>query len=167
EGGVVVDVHVRPDRVRLEDHPETALVGREARAGLGGEEHASPERDRSLIGRLEPCNGAERRRLAAAGGPEKREEFALLDVQGHVVDGVHPAALLARCRREGLEQVADLEQRHVHASRTPMRAPSLYARATSTIRAPMSITPSAETSVSSPSRHCSQITIESTSLPGE
>src|SRR5581483_4635231 len=150
ERDVLEHVHVRPDRVRLEHHPEPALVRRHADPPLRGEEHAARDRDRPLVGRLEPRDRAQRRRLAAAGRAEQREELALVDLERDVVDGEHAAVLLLPRARERLDELADGEERH-YASRTPMRAPSLYATATSTTSAPISITPSAESSVSRPS----------------
>src|SRR5881398_2558285 len=55
---------------------------------------------------------------------------------------------------------------HLHHSFTPNFLPSHWAAITSTKSARMNITPSAESSTYWPFSHSSQITIETTSVPG-
>ncbi len=52
-------------------------------------------KDRALVGLLEPGDHAHRRGLAAARGPEQRDELALGDVERDAVDGVHVAERFA------------------------------------------------------------------------
>ena len=63
--------HVGEERVRLEHHSHVALVGWHARHVLAVHE------DASSVGPVEAGDEAERRRLAAPGGPQQREELAL------------------------------------------------------------------------------------------
>src|SRR5215208_2177587 len=165
EGDVLVHVHVRPDRVRLEHHPQPALVRRHAHAARGREEDAVADGDLPRIGHLEPGDAAQRRRLAAPRRAEQREELAVLHLERDVVDRLHALALLRAARAERLEEVLDLE--HDQVSLMPILAPSLYAIVTSTISAPTIITPSAASCGNSPFWFISQIRIESTSFPGE
>ena len=68
EGDVVLDRHVREERVALEDGVHVPLVRREADHVLVAEEDAA-------LGRLlETADHAQRRRLPAAGRAEQREE---------------------------------------------------------------------------------------------
>src|SRR5262249_22709571 len=120
--------------------------------------------DLPRVGRLQSRDAAKCRRLAAARGAEQREELSPLDLEAEAVDGDNGFALLAPRRSKCLDELPNFEHQ---PSRSPIAAPSLYATATSTTSAPIIIIPSAESSVSCPFRYCSQITIGSTSLPGE
>jgi hypothetical protein len=77
---------VRPERIRLEDHPDVPLVGRDVDVPRGVEDRTVAERDRTGVGGLEAGKAAERRRLAAAARPEEDEELAGLDLEIEVVD---------------------------------------------------------------------------------
>jgi hypothetical protein len=77
---------VWPERVGLEHHSDRALVRRDIDAARRVEDRAVAERDRSIVGSLEPGDAAQRRRLAAAARAEEDEELALLDLEIEVVD---------------------------------------------------------------------------------
>ena len=70
EGDVVEDREVREERVALEDGVDVAPVGRQP------DDVAVAEVDRALVRLLEAADHPQRRRLAAARGPEQREERA-------------------------------------------------------------------------------------------
>src|SRR3546814_695381 len=88
EGDVLLDVHVREERVGLEHHVHGPLVGRHAGHVL------ALQQDGALAGRLEAGQHAQQRGLAAARGAEQREELAPEDVEGDVVDGDEVAETL-------------------------------------------------------------------------
>ena len=85
EDNVFVDVLVRPDRVVLEHHAHAARFRRHHCAGRG--EHAAGDLDRAAIGHDVTRDQAQRRRLAAAGGAEQRDEGIVLDLDVEVGDG--------------------------------------------------------------------------------
>ena len=93
EGDVLADGQVREERVGLEDHAEPAQMRRPSRDVLAVDQHP-PGRRLDEAG-----HEVQRGRLAAAGGPQEREEFAL--VHGEV-EGVHRAhgAVVARAAAE-------------------------------------------------------------------
>ena len=70
EGDIAEDCHVPEQRILLEDEADTALTQRERRRVL------AVEADRAFLGCGQPRNGAQKRRLAGAGGTEQREQFA-------------------------------------------------------------------------------------------
>ena len=72
---------MREERVALEDGVDVALVGRQA------DDVAVAEEDAALGRLLEAADHAQRRRLAAAGRPEQREERAARDLERDAVDG--------------------------------------------------------------------------------
>jgi hypothetical protein len=117
ERDVLEDVHVRPDRIRLEDHPDPAFVRGHAHALLGREERPSVERDLARVGRLQPGDRAQRRRLPASGRSEQRDELALRDLERQVVDGEHAADALPAAGRKRLRQPQDREHRVMPPSR--------------------------------------------------
>ena len=81
EGDVARDVPVREERVVLEDGVDRALVRRDGRS--------VPPRDRERAGvrPLEARHEPQQRRLAAARGPEQRDELARRHLQCDVADG--------------------------------------------------------------------------------
>ena len=89
EHDVVVDRHVREECVLLEDHVHGAPV-REDRRDV-----APLEQDPAGVGHFEPGDHPQRRRLAAAARPEKREELALTDRERDVSHGLGVAKALA------------------------------------------------------------------------
>ena len=89
-GDVLLDVEVREERVALEDRVDRALVRRRLR-------DVDPVDEDLAVGRLlEPGQHAQRRGLAAARGPEQREELARLDLEVDAVDGGDAVELLAQ-----------------------------------------------------------------------
>ncbi len=81
EADVVADGQVGEEGVALEDGVDLALVGGEAG------DVAAVEEDAAGVGLLEAGGQAQHGRLAAAARAEKREELALLEAEGDVVDG--------------------------------------------------------------------------------
>ena len=82
------DVHVREQRVVLEDRVDVAPVGRHAGDRLTREE------DLALGRLLEPGDHPERRGLAAARRAKEAVELTVLDAQVHPVDRDHLAEAL-------------------------------------------------------------------------
>ena len=72
--------HVRPQRVRLEHHRGAALLRRQPG------DVAALDADRARLGQHEAGDGAQQRRLAAAGAAEERDHLAALDVEAHAVE---------------------------------------------------------------------------------
>ena len=75
-GDVVQHAHVREQRVALEHGVDVAPVRRDADGVDAADE------DLALVRLLEAGHEPQRRRLAAAGRPEQREELALADLRG-------------------------------------------------------------------------------------
>jgi hypothetical protein len=101
EGDVVLDRHVREERVALEDRVHVALVGRQTDDVLVAEE------DLPLRRLLEPADHPQRRRLAAARGPEHGEERSSRNLHRDPVDGARVGEALddafeAHVRSRGL-----------------------------------------------------------------
>ena len=88
EGDVLVDGHVRPEGVVLEEEAHLALVGGDVYALLAVEHHAVADGDASAGGGLETGYHAQRSGLAAAGGPEQRDKGVVVDDEVQIVDGV-------------------------------------------------------------------------------
>jgi hypothetical protein len=88
EGDVLLDGHVREQRIRLEHHVDGPLVRRN-RSHVDAVD-VDPARGRTL----EPGEHAQQRRLAAAGPAEQAEDLLLVDVERDVVDGDEIAELL-------------------------------------------------------------------------
>ncbi len=85
EGDVLVDGEMGKERVALEDEAGVAPPGRK----MGDVAVAEPDRPRRRLD--ETRDHAQRRRLAAARGPEQHEELAVGDVEADVVDGFQVA----------------------------------------------------------------------------
>ena len=98
EGDVVVDGHVRVERVALEDHRD--LAG--ARRQVG--DHPPPDEDVAAGRWFQPADHAQQRRLAAPGRPEQHQKLA---VRGRQVDPVDGGDAI-----ETLAQVADFDDGH-------------------------------------------------------
>ena len=123
--------------------------------------------DLALVRLLEPRDAAQGRRLAAAGRAEQREELVLGALERDAVHGDDAPARRACRAAKRFDEDLDTEQRRRSqlsglpaSSRTRPRRGAR--RGTATI-----IIPSAASSVRWPSSYCSQILIDSTSLPGE
>ncbi len=129
EGYVGLHRHMREQCVGLEHHVHRPPVGRHARDILTVEQDAPRARH------LEAGKHAKKRSLAAAGGAQQREELALEDIEGHVVDGDEVAKALRHVlkadernragvipRRELAPDRPDGLGRHGHPPRTLARA---------------------------------------------
>jgi hypothetical protein len=78
---------MRIERVVLEHHGDVALGRVEV------VDDALADGDRPLGDRLEPGDHAQKRGLAAAGRADEHEEFAVVDVDRHRVDGALGAGI--------------------------------------------------------------------------
>ena len=98
ERDVAFDGHVREQRVALEHRAHRTALRRAA------DEVLAVEHDAAGVGQVEARDHPQERRLAAAGGPQQREELARLDGEADVVDGGEVA--------EPARDPLDFEQRH-------------------------------------------------------
>ena len=73
---VLLDRHVREERVVLEDEADTAPLGRDVDAGLAVEQHRAVELDPPALGAREAGDGAQHRCLAGPGRPHERHRLA-------------------------------------------------------------------------------------------
>ena len=83
-GHVVVDAHMRIERVVLEHHGDVAL-GR-----LDLVDDAPADIDLAAGDGLEPRHHPQQRRLAAAGGADQHAELAVADLEVDALDGLKP-----------------------------------------------------------------------------
>ena len=81
EAHVLAHGHVRVERVVLEDHRDVAILGRAV------VDHLAADLQLAAGDVLEPGDHPQRRRLAAARGPDEDHELAVADLQVHVLDG--------------------------------------------------------------------------------
>ena len=84
ERDVLLDRHVRPDRVALEDHRHLPPVRRHRARGRG--KNLAVHLDGAERGIDEARDHPQRRGLAAAGRPEQRDEFSGLQFEVDIVD---------------------------------------------------------------------------------
>jgi hypothetical protein len=87
ERHVVVDAHMRIERVVLEHHGDVAVHRRQL------VDHPVADQDVARADRLEPGDHAERRRLAAARRADQHDEFLVADLEIDVLHGVHHVAV--------------------------------------------------------------------------
>ena len=88
EGDVLRHRHVREERIALKDDAEAAAVGLLVR-------DVAPVEGNPALSRLdETGDHLQGRRLPAARGAEKRNEFALVDRQGDIANGRERAVFL-------------------------------------------------------------------------
>ena len=99
ERHVVVDVHVRVERVVLEDHRDVARLRRQVVHDLVADAH------RAGGDVLEAGDHAERARLAAAGRADEDDELAVGDLQVELVHRPGPVGV-------DLRQPVELDGRH-------------------------------------------------------
>ena len=102
EADILADIHVREERIALEDHAEVTLVHGHPGDGLTINEDLPARR------RDEPRDAAQKRRLSAAGRPQERDELACCDRQVDALQGVH--------RPEASAQAPDLDIGVPHAA---------------------------------------------------
>src|SRR6266540_2774860 len=81
EGEVLVHALVRVERVVLEDHRDVAVSRRHLVDG------AIADADLSARDLLEPGDHPQRRRLAAAGGPDQHHQLAVRNLERELLDG--------------------------------------------------------------------------------
>src|SRR5262249_61524034 len=99
ERDVLEHRHVGPDGIALEDHAHAAPLRRHEQSGLGGGHRAASHEDLTPIGTLESGDEPEGGRLAAAAGPEEREELPGSRLEAQVVHGDHGAERLDQTDR--------------------------------------------------------------------
>ena len=104
------DVHVREERVVLEDHPDPPALGGDRAAGPL--DLLAADLDRARVGALEAGDQPQRRRLAAAAGAEQGADRPLGDVEVEAVDGDDVA-----------ERFAQAAQAQARGSGWTLRAP--------------------------------------------
>jgi len=80
EGHVLLHGHVRKQRIALEHHAGIALVN-----GQTGDVRPA-DQDAPRRGLDEPGDHAQGGRLAAAAGPQKRDQFAVFDIEREIGD---------------------------------------------------------------------------------
>ena len=110
-GHVVVDRHVRIERVVLEHHGDVAL-GR-----LDVVDHAIADPNLARADGLDPSDHAQQRRFPAAGGPHEHAKGAVGHVETDALDGFDAA---------GIELANVFE---IHACHRPLTSPSRPGRA--------------------------------------
>src|ERR1700751_6161974 len=98
EGHVVVDAHVRIERVILKHHGDVAVHGRQL------VDHGIADEDLTRADRLQARHHAQRRGLAAARRADQDYEFLVADFKVDVFDGVKVVIKLV--------EVADQNARH-------------------------------------------------------
>ncbi len=101
EGDVLAHAHGRVQGVGLEDHGDVAVLGAHAADVL------AVHQDRTAGDALQPGDAVHQGRLAATRGPDEDQEFAGVDLQPDVPEGIGQAAAVA------LVQVAQFEGCHV------------------------------------------------------
>ena len=104
EGHVLIDRHVRVERVVLEDHGDVAVLGRKVVHDL------AVDGDGARGGFLQAGDQAQGRRLAAARGPDQHQQFLVFNDEAGVI---HGANTLASRALEDLGQM--LEDNLCHA----------------------------------------------------
>ena len=92
--GVGENIHVRPDRIRLEYHTEAAPIGRHEDAAPAGIDDRVVDADIARRRVLQSGNRAQRRGLAAAARTEQREEVAFGNLDADVLRGLDRLAQL-------------------------------------------------------------------------
>src|SRR2546425_762184 len=97
-GDVRLHRHVRPERVVLEHHADVTRVGPEP------VDAPVPEPDLAAVQRMEAGDQPEKRRLAAARGPDQREQLAVTDLEARAVDRGHAPELLTHLAEPDLHR---------------------------------------------------------------
>ena len=113
EREVLVDRHVRVERVVLEHHRDVAVFRREA-----GHDPLT-DRDRARRRLIETGDHPQSRRLPASGGSDQDQELAVLGGDRQVVDGHRPARELLRHVRIATSAILlPLQPRRGHGGRS-------------------------------------------------
>ena len=84
----MVDRHVGPERIVLEQEADLALVGRDVDAEVAVKDDLVADRDAARRWGLQTRDHAERRGLAAAGGAEQRDERVIFNGKVQVFHSV-------------------------------------------------------------------------------
>ena len=121
EGDVGLDGEVREQGVVLEDHPDAPRLRRHGAAGPG--DALPADLDHARVRRLEARHEPERRRLAAARGPEERQHLA-----GATRSGTARPRPAARPRSNRLVTPSRRRRVMARAFRARVRAPGIDAR---------------------------------------
>ena len=96
EGHVVVDAHMRVERVVLEHHRDVAIHRRQVVDDL------VVDQDAAGGDRFQPGHHPQGRGLAAAGGADEDHELLVADIEVHVLDGVNLVELLVQAADDDL-----------------------------------------------------------------
>src|SRR6185503_16109203 len=142
--------------IALEDHRHVALLGRQGRAGRG--DRASVHRDGAVARVEEARDHPEGGGLAAARGPEQRDELAGRESQVEAVHRGHAAEAAAHAGEDETAHVAVLLRRK---SRPTRRKPTSTSATVTTTR----IRPIDESTSKLPSSLLSKSSTESTWVP--
>ena len=111
ERDVLEHGHMAEQGIVLKHEPDPPLANLAVCRILALEQHAP------AIGRLEPGDDAQQRRLAAAGWPEQRHELARAYLEAHVAQ--------RREATEGLGDVADVDAHYCMLSCCPSQCVSI------------------------------------------
>ena len=113
EGHVLVDGHVRVQRVALEDHGDVPVHRRKVVDQLVADPDLAARR------LLEPRRDPQHGRLPGAGRADEHHELAVGDLEVQRVDGLGPAG-------EHLRQLSEVDPRHAHPPPSVAAIRSLY-----------------------------------------
>src|SRR5690606_22438889 len=96
---VLVNRHVWPQRVGLEDHADRTPIRRHEQTLRGVEDVLALYTHPTGVRPLEPGDATQKRRLSAAARTEQHHELASSDLEGYVVDGLHFAGAMPPLER--------------------------------------------------------------------
>src|ERR1700730_16043947 len=99
KGDVAGDIHVREQRIGLKHHIYRPRIGRHC------SDVDTVDDDMPTVGRLQPGDHPQQRRLATARWPQQREQLTALDSERYILD--------RGGRAEMLRSPSDFEQRHL------------------------------------------------------
>ena len=88
EGQIVVNAHMLVERVVLEHHGDVAVARRQM------VDHLAADPDIAAGDVFQPCDHAQRRRLAAAGRADQRHELLVGNLEIDVLHGVEQRAIM-------------------------------------------------------------------------
>ena len=123
---VLLDGHVREERVVLEDEADAAALGRQVGPGLGVEQHRAVELDSPALRPEEAGDRAQHRRLPGSGRPHERHRLL---ADGEVEGYAEGTTGNVDCESERFHRGRSLTRRRTQALMTMSSA--LIARAVS------------------------------------